>query len=300
MAVYWYNSLTDMVAYAERQRDDVLRERITVQTDRGEEIYLGTDIELSHEGFTPPPIPEESETDISGYLMAQNTISFDVTFDPAELDRLNEWTAEGSRIQQQTLRQIYEDYLGNWHAARVEYRGTARQMGRTREARGVPDPPVWIDEAVGDGFATFHTYGGQTRRIATSPPQKHPAAEKAEELLLLCLNDRQTETYQEWGYFDVAGSEGGRYRIINWYRSYNVLDLSSRDPEGDYGDAFYDTYCALPMQGSRSFPIGDQLLAQKLMLETDEKRFLGTANFACDLFNEIERFGCIQQEGRLK
>lgn len=280
MAVYWYNSLTDMLAYAERRRDDVLRD-IAVQTDRGEEIPFGTEIELSRSLLDADSAVTESDGSEDCIIPAWNVT---VTFDPPTL--LEERMDELRERATQTF--LDAAYLGNWYdAPRIEHHRGTRQ--------------AWVDEAAYVPRLWNHNPTWYANYVTSSPPQESPATEKAEELLLLCLNDHQKETYEEWGYFDVTGNAGGSYRIHNWYRSYNVFDLLSRAPyDACYGLAYYDAYCAMPMQGSKLFPFGDQLLAQKLMIETDEKGFLSKANSTCDVIDEIARFGCIPQEGRLK
>jgi hypothetical protein len=91
------------------------------------------------------------------------------------------------------------------------------------------------------------------------------AATRAEELLLLHLSEDQQKQYLEKGYFETIVNDK-TYRI-NKGRAGNVYLI-----EG--GKTKYK-YCAHP---SAYTPEQDAMLAQLLMLKTDEERFIKTAN----------------------
>jgi hypothetical protein len=74
-----------------------------------------------------------------------------------------------------------------------------------------------------------------------------------------CLSDSQRGEFEASGTFTVRGSSGGRYSISPRY-SYNVRDLRTQEQ-----------ICAGPYEDP--VPLFDQMLAQKLCLETDETRF---------------------------
>ena len=104
----------------------------------------------------------------------------------------------------------------------------------------------------------------------------------------MCLTDEQLETWERAEYFDVEGSNGGKYRITNRFVDHNILDLNTRQKydEGlshwykpsDYENLYsYKRYCILPVDKGRTFPRGDVLLAQKFVIENDEEEFLNTA-----------------------
>jgi hypothetical protein len=104
------------------------------------------------------------------------------------------------------------------------------------------------------------------------------AAKKATETLMRMLNADQRRTAREGKFFYIRGSEGNRYRLaLNAY-SGNVAWVD------DNGTA-RGIFCAHPnMYGlstdgkSGPLPKNDAVIAQKLMLETDEKAFMKIAN----------------------
>lgn len=110
---------------------------------------------------------------------------------------------------------------------------------------------------------------------------------KALALLLSHLTLEQEDSYERHGYFDVKGSDGNWYRIRK-DRAYNVLEMDHMQQFGRV------KWCAFPHirpvrprpgifaynphDPSYQLPMGDQLLAQKLMIETDVARFKSIAN----------------------
>jgi len=91
------------------------------------------------------------------------------------------------------------------------------------------------------------------------------AAKRAEELLLLHLSDEQCRQYAEHGYFETTVDD--RVYRINKGRAMNVELMEGDKPKFKY--------CALPKDYA---PAEDVMLAQLLMLQTDEAKFLATAN----------------------
>ena len=91
------------------------------------------------------------------------------------------------------------------------------------------------------------------------------AAKRAEELLLMHLDDVQRRQYEELGYFETTVDD--RVYRINKGRAMNVELIDGGKPKFKY--------CALPRDYA---PAEDVMLAQLLMLQTDEARFLATAN----------------------
>lgn len=89
---------------------------------------------------------------------------------------------------------------------------------------------------------------------------------KAKELLLSCLTKQQKKQYEKHNWFIVRGSETGLVYRINRKSQINV-DLMD-------GDVVVKRLCTVP---DEYVPIEDHLLAQKLMLETDEMDFLSRA-----------------------
>lgn len=92
------------------------------------------------------------------------------------------------------------------------------------------------------------------------------SVQRARELLYEHLDEEQAATYRSDLYFETVGSRGTRYRI-EWGYAGNVLAL---DDEGRP----WRRYCCHPS----GYVNEDTLLTQKLLLETDEDRFLAVAN----------------------
>ena len=88
------------------------------------------------------------------------------------------------------------------------------------------------------------------------------------QLLRSWLSPGQLETFDKDGYLDVVGSAtGGTYRIY-------YSGLSNIRKLNDAGDPV-EGLCFVP---AAALPIGDVVLAQKIVLENDEPRALAIAN----------------------
>jgi hypothetical protein len=113
----------------------------------------------------------------------------------------------------------------------------------------------------------------EKQRIARTAAQeeflkKREAAEhKAEDLLLMFLTDDQKNQYKEKGYIEINSDKQNKFRIRKgWSKNVEKLDASGK-PEC--------IYCIHP---GILVPTCDNMLAQKLMLETDEIGFISKAN----------------------
>ncbi len=94
--------------------------------------------------------------------------------------------------------------------------------------------------------------------------RRREARLRAEALLLACLSPEQRAQYlsrRSRGRFEVTTAAGQRYRVCPG----GVVRL---DPRGA-------AYC---IEAASPVPVADELLATKLLLETDERRFLATAH----------------------
>lgn len=89
------------------------------------------------------------------------------------------------------------------------------------------------------------------------------AAERAERLLEACLTSGQREQLRKSGWFVVYSKSGRAYQIRRG-RARNVVEVNTRR-----------TYCCHPVD---NVPDADTMLAQKLMIETQEDEFLRMAN----------------------
>jgi hypothetical protein len=103
-------------------------------------------------------------------------------------------------------------------------------------------------------------YEQQRRDIAA---MRKSAAERAERLLEACLTSGQREQLQKTGWFVVYSKSGRGYQIRRG-RARNVVEVNTRR-----------TYCCHPVE---NVPDADTMLAQKLMIETQEDEFLRLAN----------------------
>jgi hypothetical protein len=93
-------------------------------------------------------------------------------------------------------------------------------------------------------------------------------AARAEKLLRAWLSPDQLDCYPRFGYFDVIGSASGRrYRICRGM-SFNIHELD------DDGDSTCK-WCVVPVG---PLAPGDLMLAQKIALETSERKVLRIAN----------------------
>ena len=108
-----------------------------------------------------------------------------------------------------------------------------------------------------------------TREAATLALEiKRTAADKkAEELLMMILNDKQKKQYAEFGFFETEINDK-IYRIRKG-RSGNVRMLKDGKEK--------EQFCAHP-NDAYVMPEHDTMIAQYLMLKTDEKAFLSKAN----------------------
>jgi len=105
-------------------------------------------------------------------------------------------------------------------------------------------------------------------RIERARVIRDEANHRAEKLLMQFLNDRQREQFTRERFFEVASADGNRrYRIKEGWAG-NVEVIS---PEG----VIIETLCIHP---TKEMPSADNLLAQKLMIETNEELFRKTAN----------------------
>ncbi|SRR5258706_7080346 len=101
---------------------------------------------------------------------------------------------------------------------------------------------------------------------ATPSESTQAARQRARQLLLANLTLEQTKQLETQRWFDVLGSLGTRYRIFQG----QIRNVTSLNEQGN----FVQTYCAQPA----GVPDEDAMLAQKLVLETDEAAFLRVAN----------------------
>jgi hypothetical protein len=91
--------------------------------------------------------------------------------------------------------------------------------------------------------------------------RRRQARLRAEALLLAWLSPSQRAQYRARGWFEVVTAAGHRYRVL-------AGGVVRRDVCGA-------AYC---IEAASPVPVADEMLANKLLLETDEHRFLATAH----------------------
>jgi hypothetical protein len=102
---------------------------------------------------------------------------------------------------------------------------------------------------------------GPIRRYWGALVRRRQARLRAEALLCAWLSPTQRKQYRARRWFEVTTASGRRYRILQG----GVVRL---DPRGS-------AYC---IEATSPVPVADEMLANKLLLETDERRFLATAH----------------------
>jgi hypothetical protein len=99
------------------------------------------------------------------------------------------------------------------------------------------------------------------RRFWEALVRRREARMRAEALLWAWLSPAQRKQYRARRWFEVTTASGRRYRILRGA----VVRL---DPRGA-------GYC---IEATSPVPVADEMLANKLLLESDERRFLATAH----------------------
>jgi hypothetical protein len=102
---------------------------------------------------------------------------------------------------------------------------------------------------------------GPVGRVRDALARRRRARLRAEALLRAWLSPGQRAQYRSCGWFEVTTTAGRRYRVGRG----RVVRL---EPRGS-------AYC---IEATSPVPVADEMLANKLLLETDERRFLATAH----------------------
>jgi hypothetical protein len=102
---------------------------------------------------------------------------------------------------------------------------------------------------------------GPIRRSWGALVGRRQARLRAEALLWAWLSPAQRQQYRARRWFEVTTTSGRRYRILRGA-------VVRRDPRGS-------GFC---IEATSPVPVADEMLANKLLLETDERRFLATAH----------------------
>jgi hypothetical protein len=102
---------------------------------------------------------------------------------------------------------------------------------------------------------------GLLRRGWAAAVRRRRAGRRAEALLWAWLSPTQRHQYRARRWFEVTTASGRRYRVLRG----GVVRVRPRG----------SGYC---IEATSPVPVADEMLANKLLLETDERRFLATAH----------------------
>jgi len=111
------------------------------------------------------------------------------------------------------------------------------------------------------------------------PPGLADIVSRAEALLRAWLSPDQLTCYMRFGYFDVIGSASGKRYRIGRGALFNIRELD------EDGEMAY-TWCFLP---AVRLSAADEMLAQKIALETSEREALRIANREPPRLRDIAR-----------
>jgi hypothetical protein len=133
-------------------------------------------------------------------------------------------------------------------------------------------PPIWRDDddlQVAPAIEHPPIAAPNIMRPRERPPDRVAAEARARSLLLETLTPEQRATFERNRWFVVEGGRSRqRYRINGGHVVANIEVL-------DREDRVTHRLCGHLRD---MHPLGDHLLAQKIMLELDEERFLSLAN----------------------
>lgn len=104
------------------------------------------------------------------------------------------------------------------------------------------------------------------RQTEEAERKRQEAEQRAEELLLQHLDKGQRRSYRQHKKFKVIGGDGASFELTYGWAG-NIREFKDDKPIA--------RFCIHPRE---QVPIPDNLLAQKLMLETDPARFRQVAN----------------------
>lgn len=155
--------------------------------------------------------------------------------------------------------------------------GTVTREAEYIDASTWPDMRAPLDPRVHD-VDRAHAQALAEERARQESLAFERACVKAHQSLVRMLTPEQRADLERHNYFYITGSKGTRYRLSTTNYSYNVHWVDKRNESRG-------RFCAHPDLNARdldgkkgTLPIYDSVIAQKLMLETDEQKFLMIAN----------------------
>ena len=120
---------------------------------------------------------------------------------------------------------------------------------------------TWWMAGLATAIALVPCLATPLRRYRAALVRRRQARLRAEALLWAWLSPVQRQQYRARRWFEVTTASGRRYRILRG----GVVRLNPRG----------SGYC---IEATSPVPVADEMLANKLLLETDERRFLATAH----------------------
>jgi hypothetical protein len=181
-----------------------------------------------------------------------------------------------------TVQEIEEIFREAQATGRLVYRQTgdgtgnrsALPAGTPRSTPSCSSPPgwpaasasavsvvTWWAAGLAAAAVLVPCLGGPIRRGWAALVRRRQARLRAEALLWAWLSPAQRRQYRARRWFEVTTASGRRYRVLRG----GVVRLRPRG----------SGYC---IEASSPVPVADEMLANKLLLETDERRFLATAH----------------------
>src|SRR5512132_278251 len=120
---------------------------------------------------------------------------------------------------------------------------------------------IWWAAGLATAVVLIPCLAIQLRRCWGALVRRRQARRRGEALLWAWLSAGQRKQYRARRWFEVRTASGRRYRILRG----GVVRI---DPHGS-------GYC---IEATSPVPVADEMLANKLLLETNERRFLATAH----------------------
>lgn len=175
--------------------------------------------------------------------------------------------------------------------------GRARRRSRMYE-RAMQCSPIIPDPGITWTFTTTFTDANSTvlplrtyeppsprellikaNRARARAMQQRVAQRRANQLLLDNLTEAQADTWRNWQHFDVVSADGRRTYRLHAGITGNVSVIRDEDARTTYRreDGSLRAYCC-HVGIADEIPLEDNLLTQKLWLETREQEFLALAN----------------------
>ncbi len=168
---------------------------------------------------------------------------------------------------------VWIEWVDQWTGQR--HRARANGDGRGNYTYCRPHTPI-AEETEEQKAARLEREAERQRVWAERQKEREAANARARALLDSLLDADQQAELEATGQFHVTAPSGRRYRIHRNSISGNV-ELVDDPAWEDPVKARRWRYCAHG-RGADELPTFDHLAMQKLMLETDEDRFLATAN----------------------